>query len=59
MIARIRQRATTGASGMALAAQPAGRTLWGRYPSDRLRLSVHTKPGYDGGTSDFDPGEHP
>jgi thiol-disulfide isomerase/thioredoxin len=28
------------------------------YPSDRLRLSIPPKPGYDGGTSDFDPGEN-
>jgi thioredoxin 1 len=57
MIALIRQRAAL------LRRSPTVRSIArsivvAYYPSDRLRLSIPFKPGYDGPTSDFDPGEN-
>ena len=59
MIIDIRQR--TGAGQRYLVAMHPFRAGDGsmQCPSDRLWLSIRIKPGYDGGTFGFDPGENP
>jgi len=47
-------REATGVAPAAVRRMPAGEN-----PGDGLRLSIRIQPGYDGITSDFDPGEHP
>ena len=54
MIGRIRQRA-----GAVLRRSARWQVAPTECPSDRLRLSILSKPGYDGVTFGFDPGETP
>jgi len=59
MIVRIRQRAGAGQRHLVAMRRAPAAPRCGESPSDGLRLSVRPKPGYDGVTFGFDPGEHP